>query len=215
MKGWIILIVLIVAAGWYLLSYGVPGGEAGKILTALRDNGVEKAFVSVSGANATVRFEAPAIDEELLDYTYSVARTALEASDVNVVRAEAYFEGDPVVAVTVTRGDDENPSVEDIRPVDKRIESVIGLFDAIPLDMNVDNDVARVTIQYYGNEKNFWHDFFGMALGIVEEAPWVERIIVKYVGEKNVTVTVDTNTVLNVYSGKINAETAASRITVQ
>jgi|GEM_PF-3684608 len=110
MKGLIILIVLI-AAAWYLLSYGVPSGEAGKIMTALKENGMEKAFVSVSDGSAKVRFEAPGISEDLLDYTYSVARTALEASDVNAVRAEAYFEGNPVVAVTVVKGNEENPSV--------------------------------------------------------------------------------------------------------
>ncbi len=215
MKGWIILIVLIAVAGWYLLSYGVPGGEAGKILAALKENRVGKAFVSVSGGKGLVRFEAPAINEDLLDYTHSVAKTALRASDVNVVRAEAYFEGDPIVAVTVYRGKEEDPGIEDIRSVERRVESVVGLFDAIPIDTNVGNDEARVTVQYYGNEGNFWRDFFGMALGIIEEAPWVERIVVTYVGEKNITVTVDASTVLDVYSGKISADAAAGKISMQ
>ena len=214
MKGWIFLIILI-AAAWYLVSNGIPGGEAGKILAALKENGVENAFVSVSDGSATVRFEAPGVNENLLDYTYSVARTALAASDANAVRAEAYVEGNPVVAVTVTRENEENPSVEDIRPVEKRVESVVGLFDAIPLDVNVDEDAARVRVQYYGSQDKFWHDFFGMAFGIIDAAPWVERIVVKYVGEENTTIAVDTNTVLSVYAGKIDAKEAAERIQIQ
>jgi len=83
---------------------------------------------------------------------------------------------------------------------------VVGIFDAIPLEVNVGEDIAKVSVQYYGDEGNFWHDFFGMALGIIEEAPWVRRIQITYVGEENITITVDTNTVLDVYTGKIDAK---------
>jgi len=215
MKGWILSGILILATVWYVATYGVPGSEAEKIMSALRDMGINRAYVSVSSGSATIRFEAPVLNENTANLAYSVAKIAMRSADVNRVRAEAYFEGTPIVAVTVEGGHEESPTLEDIRPAEKRIEAVVGLFDTIPLDVNVGEDEVHVTVQYYGKENEFWKNFFGMTFGMLTEAPWVERIAATYVGDENTTITIDANTVLDIYAGKTDMETTVQHIQIQ
>ncbi|MBP1911248.1 hypothetical protein [Thermococcus stetteri] len=161
-----------------------------------------------------VRFNAPAIDESLIDVAYTLARKAYEANGSKEVRVEAYFGNEPVLALTVKNGDFDNATFEDIRRPEFRIETDLGLFDVIVHDVRVTNDTASVSLEYLAGEDSFWRDYAKMSLAILEDAPWVSRVEIIYFGERNVSVSVSSDDLLKALSGELSPEEFANSISV-
>ena len=168
----------------------------------------------VSSGNLTViRFDAPAIDDGILGLSYDLARKALENGSDNV-RVEAYFNDEPVVALTVKDGDLAKATFEDIRRPEFRIETDLGLFDVLVHNVTVTNETAKVSLEYLAGEESFWRDYAKMSLAILEDAPWVERVEIVYFGERNVSVSVSSEALLKALSGELSPEEFAKEISV-
>lgn len=168
----------------------------------------------VNSDNWTViRFMAPTIDESILGLAYDLARKAYENGSENV-RVEAYFNDEPVIALIVKDGNLNNATFEDIRRPEFRIENDLGLFDVIVHNVTVTNDTASVSLEYLADGDSFWRDYARISLAILEDAPWVGRVEIIYLGERNVSVSVSSGDLLKALSGELSPEEFANSISV-
>ncbi|NJD98436.1 hypothetical protein E3E26_01295 [Thermococcus sp. LS1] len=182
--------------------------------TSSTEMAIENVTVLNSDNGTVVRFRAPAIDGNLLDTAYALAKRTYEANGSGDIRVEAYFGDEPVLALTVKNGDFDNPLFEDIRRPEFRIENDLGLFDVIVQDVKVTNDTASVSLEYLADGDSFWRDYAKMSLAILEDAPWVSRVEIIYFGERNVSVSVSSDDLLKALSGELSPEEFANSISV-
>ena len=166
-----------------------------------------------SGNWTVVKFETDVIDESLLGVLYTLAKRAHENGSRNV-RVEAYFGNEPVIALTVRNGDLSNATLEDTRRPEFRIETDLSLFDVLVHNVTVTNETASVSLEYLADEGSFWKDYLRMSLAILEDAPWVESVEIIYLGERNVRVSVPSDSLLKALSGELSPEEFAGEISV-
>ena len=166
-----------------------------------------------SGNWTVIRFETNVIDGGLLGRAYTLAEKACENGSENV-RVEAYFEDEPIIALTVRHGNVSNATIEDIRRPEFRIETDLGLFDVLVHNVTVTNDTASVSLEYLAGENSFWRDYTKMSLAILEDAPWVKNVEITYLGERNVSVSVSSDALLKALLGELQPEEFAREIRV-
>ena len=239
MKGKLLPLLLILIVGYFYFSgnFHVPNGlnpervidtaknvtdNLGKTSTTTETpsdgtgTGVDlTGNVSVIRSNnwTVVKFETDVIDEGLLGRAYTFAEKAIENGSENV-RVEAYFDDEPVIALTLKNGDLDKVTFEDIRRPEFRIETDLGLFDVLVHNVTVTNDTASVSLEYLAGEDSFWRDYAKMSLAILEDAPWVKRVEIFYLGERNVSVSVPSDALLKALSGESSPEEFAGEISV-
>ncbi|WP_198300146.1 hypothetical protein [Thermococcus siculi] len=197
-------------------SGGFSTGEVAQGLRgAMIDMGASDAYVSLSGERTLVQFEAPAVDEALMGMAYEVAKKAYETNPAKEVRVEAYYLGEPVLGLTVSNGDFDNPEFEDIRRPRFRVESDLGIFDVLVHNVAITNETASVTLEYLADEEGFWKDYFAMAFLILEDAPWVKEVSITYLADNgSLTVSTSSDDLLKLHSGEITAEELPSIVHV-
>ena len=166
-----------------------------------------------SGNWTVIRFETGVIDGDLLGRAYTLAERAHKNGSENI-RVEAYFDDEPVIALTVKDGNLNNATFEDIRRPEFRIETDLGLFDVLVHSVTVTNDTASVSLEYLADGDSFWRDYAKMSLAILEDAPWVEKVEIVYLGERNVSVSVPSDALLKALSGELSPEEFAGEIDV-
>jgi len=229
MKGKALLLILLIICGYVYFSgsFQIPDDlsperviESAKNVTDdLREtSGVTETSSGTEGSttiaeNVTVlnsnnwtviRFKTEVVDESLMGVAYALAKKAGNGSEN--IRVEAYFGDEPILALTVENGDFNNATFEDIRRPEFRIETDLGLFDVLVYNVTVTNDTASVSLEYLAGEDSFWRDYARMSLAILEDAPWVERVEILYLGERNVSVSVSSNALLKALSGELSPE---------
>ncbi|QDA32103.1 hypothetical protein FH039_11550 [Thermococcus indicus] len=242
MKGKALLLILLLIGGYVYFSGGfqIPDdlspervidtaknltNNAGETSTATEtpsSNGAESPGTDLAG-NVTVmnsgnwtviRFETSIIDGSLPGALYTLAEKARENGSENI-RVEAYFGDEPVIALTVRNGDLDNATFEDIRRPEFMIENDLGLFDVLVHNVALTNDTASVSLEYLAGEDFFWRDYTKMSLAILEAVPWVERVEIVYLGERNVSVSVSSDALLKALSGELSPEEFANAISVR
>ncbi|NJE05384.1 hypothetical protein E3E36_04350 [Thermococcus sp. M36] len=237
MKGKLLLVLLLIAGAYLYLNWDfqIPddlspkgvidtaknmtnnlGETSTTTETPLEETGTDLAGnVSVvsSGNWTVIHFETSVIDGSLLGALYTLAEKARENGSENI-RVEAYFGDEPVIALTVKNGDLDNAAFEDIRRPEFMIENDLGLFDVIVHNVTVTNDTASVSLEYLADEDSFWRDYARMSLAILEDAPWVERVEIVYLGERNVSVSVSSGDLLKALSGELSPEEFANSISI-
>ena len=235
MKGKLVLLLLLLLAG-YLYFNGtlqLPGGvdrevkslteefggggsteSASTIAGELEVMGLQNVSVSATEGSMEITFTAPYVGEVLESVVYSAAKKAYEKSKTKEIRVEAYFEEEPVLAMVVENGDFTNPTFEDIRRPEFKIESDLGLFDVVVHEVKVTNDTASVSLEYLAGNESFWRDYAKMSLAILEDAPWVGEVGITYLGERNVTFSIAADKLLDALSGELSPEEFAKSVRV-
>lgn len=169
--------------------------------------GASDAYVSLSSKRTLVQFEAPAVDEALMGMTYEVAKKAYETNPAKEVRVEAYYLGEPILGLTVSNGDFDNPEFEDIRKPEFKVESDLWIFDVLLHNVTVTNETASVILEYLADEEGFWKDYFAMGFLILEDAPWVKEVSITYLADNgSLTISSSSDDLLRLHSGEITAE---------
>ena len=186
-----------------------PGGEE----ISGMETTLENITVVDSGNWTVIHFETSVIDEGLLGRAYALAENTLENGSGNI-RVEAYFGDEPLITLIVKNGDLDSATIEDIRRPEFRIETDLGLFDVLVHSVTVTNDTASVSLEYLAGEDSFWRDYAKMSLAMLEDAPWVERLEIIYLGERNVSVSVSSDSLLKALSGELSPEEFAREIRV-
>ena len=161
--------------------------------------------VSVSTVNGStyVRLDVPAVNENLTGLLYRVA------VERNATRVDAYYLGEPVLRLERTNG---TYAFEDIRTPEFRIRTDLGVFDVNVIDVAVTNETASVSLEYLADADSFWKDYFKMAFAVLEDAPWVERVSITYVGERNATFSISSENLLLAWEGKLTARELAGAV---
>ncbi|NJE11381.1 hypothetical protein [Thermococcus sp. MAR1] len=232
MKGKLLLVLLLIAGAYLYLNWDfqIPDdlspeqvidtaknvtnslGETSGVTETPSSTGTEgsttiaeNVTVLTSDSGTVIRFKTEVIDESLIGVAYALAKKEHENGSENI-RVEAYFGDEPILALTVENGDFDNATFEDIRRPEFRIETDLGLFDVLVHNVTVTNDTASVSLEYLAGEDSFWRDYARMSLAILEDAPWVERVEILYLGERNVSVSVSSNALLKALSGELSPE---------
>ncbi|NJE43287.1 hypothetical protein [Thermococcus sp. GR6] len=243
MKGWAFLLILLLFGGYlYLNGYvkvpdnlgpdNIPGfnpngsssddpqgqytnSEASSLRDAVISMGIPDAYVSLSSERTLVRLETPAVNENLAGILYAVAERAYESNPAKEVRVEAYYLGEPVVALTVRNGDFSNPELEDIRTQEFRVESDLGIFDVIITNVSITNESTGVTLEYLADRDGFWKDYFAMSFLILEDVPWVETVSITYLADNGtVTLSMSSEDLLRLQKGDVTTEELPGLVTV-
>ncbi len=175
---------------------------------------IENISVSNSGNETLIRFETPVLDENLLGITYDLAKKAYEVNGSENIRVEAYFGDEPILALTIENGDFDNPVFEDIRRPEFRIETDLGFFDVLVHNVRVTNDTASVSLEYLAGEDSFWRDYARMSVAVLQDAPWVERVEIVYLGERNVSISVSSEDLLKAISGNLTPKEFADAVKI-
>jgi len=233
MKGKLFLLLFILLAGYLYYNgtvqlpegvdreiksltggFGAKGstGDSPSLSGELEVMGLKNVSISESGDSMEIAFTAPYVGDGLESMVYSAAKRAYEKSKSKKLRVEAYFGDEPVLAMMVENGDFSNPIFEDIRRPEFRIEADLGLFDVLVHNVAVTNDTASVSLEYLAGNESFWRDYTKMSLAILEDAPWVERIEIVYLGERNVSVSVSSDDLLDALSGELSPEEFAEKV---
>lgn len=219
----IIVLLIIIGLGAYLYMNGYvkipenlgqdnfPSTSSSTYASSLRDEvikaGASDAYVSLSSNETLVRFESPILNDDLLGLTYDIAKKAYSAKPAKTVRVEAYFSGEPILGLTVEDGDFENAQFEDIRRPEYKIETDLSLFDVVVYNVSLDEDSARVTLEYLADKEGFWKDYLAMSFVILEDAPWVKEVSLNYLSDNgSVTLTMSGDDILKVQSGKMTPD---------
>ncbi|WP_148883283.1 hypothetical protein [Thermococcus aciditolerans] len=219
MKGKALLLVLLLLGAYaYVNGYLSPEDVHSTVdrLSGERNgSGVSGSYsstipgnVSVSGANGSVyvRFDAPAINENLPGLLYTLA----EENNATIV--DAYYLGEPVLRLTLENG---SAFFEDIRTPEFRIRSDLGLFDVNIVDVSATNETAAVTLEYLADGEGFWKDYFAMAFVVLEDAPWVETVSITYLTENGtVTLSMSSEDIIRLQSGEVTSEELPGLVTV-
>ncbi len=241
MKGKLLLILLLIAGAYLYLNWDfrIPDdlspervidtaknltNDLGETSTATEkpfSNGAETSGTDLAGnvsvvssGNWTVvRFETSVIDGSLPGALYTLAEKWVKNGSENI-RVEAYFGDEPVIALTVKNGDLDNAAFEDIRRPEFMIENDLGLFDVFVHNVTVTNDTASVSLEYLAGEDSFWRDYARMSLAILEDAPWVERVEIVYLGERNVSISVLSKDLLKALSGNLTPKEFADSLKI-
>ncbi|WP_258083665.1 hypothetical protein [Thermococcus thermotolerans] len=241
MKGKLLLIFLLIAGAYLYLNWDfqIPDdlspervidtvknltnniGETSTAAETPFSNGTETSGTDLAG-NVTVinsgnwtviHFETSIIDGSLPGALYTFAEKWVKNGSENI-RVEAYFGDEPVIALTVKNGDLDNATFEDIRRPEFMIENDLSLFDVLVHNVTVTNDTASVSLEYLAGEDSFWRDYARMSLAILEDAPWVERVEIVYLGERNVSFSVSSSALLKALFGELSPEEFANAISV-
>ena len=216
MKGKALLLILLLLGAYaYVNGYispddvrsavndltGKENGDATSTLTPSEITG----NVSVSSVNGStyVRLDVPAVNENLTGLLYRVA------VERNATRVDAYYLGEPVLRLERTNG---SYAFEDIRTPEFRIRTDLGVFDVNVIEVTVTNETASVSLEYLADADSFWKDYFRMAFAVLEDAPWVERVSITYVGERNATFSISSENLLLAWEGKLTAEELADAV---
>ena len=216
MKGKALLLILLLLGAYaYVNGYispddvrsavndltGKENGDATSTLTPSEITG----NVSVSSVNGStyVRLDVPAVNENLTGLLYRVA------VERNATRVDAYYLGEPVLRLERTNG---SYAFEDIRTPEFRIRTDLGVFDVNVIEVTVTNETASVSLEYLADADSFWKDYFRMAFAVLEDAPWVERVSITYVGERNATFSISSENLLLAWEGKLTAEELAGAV---
>jgi len=216
MKGKALLLILLLLGAYaYVNGYISPDDVrlAVNDLTG-KENGDETSTltpsempgdVSVSSVNGStyVRLDVPAVNENLTGLLYRVA------VERNATRVDAYYLGEPVLRLERTNG---SYAFEDIRTPEFRIRTDLGVFDVNVIEVTVTNETASVSLEYLADADSFWKDYFRMAFAVLEDAPWVERVSITYVGERNATFSISSENLLLAWEGKLTAEELAGAV---
>ena len=140
------------------------------------------------------------------DAVYSVAKEAYEIYG-KPIRVEGSYNGEPILALV---SDDLNIdfSLEDIRRPKYMIETDIGIFDVLVDQIDLTQDEATITLEYYGTEEDFWSDYAGISFVTVQDVPGLEKITLKYVKPGFCfSVTTATDALLRYYADEITETT--------
>jgi len=216
MKGKALLLILLLLGAYaYVNGYISPddvrsavndltGEENGDATSTLTPSGIP-GNVSVSTANGStyVRLDVPAVNENLTGLLYRVA------VERNATRVDAYYLGEPVLRLERTNG---SYAFEDIRTPEFRIRTDLGVFDVNVIEVTVTNETASVSLEYLADADSFWKDYFRMAFAVLEDAPWVERVSITYIGERNATFFISSENLLLAWEGKLTAEELAGAV---
>ena len=159
--------------------------------------------VSTVNGGTYVRLDVSAVNENLTGLLYRVA------VERNATRVDAYYLGEPVLRLERTNG---GYTFEDIRTPEFRIRTDLGVFDVNVIDVTVTNETASVSLEYLADADSLWKDYFRMAFAVLEDAPWVERVSITYVGERNATFSVSSENLLLAWEGKLTAEELAGAV---
>ncbi|WP_324735408.1 hypothetical protein VFC49_09765 [Thermococcus sp. SY098] len=241
MKGKLLLVLLLIAGAYLYLNWDfqIPDnlspeqlidtaknvtnnpGETSSTIETPSSSGTETSGedlagnVSVvsSGNWTVIQFETSVIDGSLPGALYTLAEKARENGSENI-RVEAYFGDEPILAISIENGDFDNPLFEDIRRPEFRIETDLGLFDVLVHNVTVTNDTASVSLEYLAGEDSFWRDYARMSLAVLEDAPWVERVEIIYLGERNVSISVSSKDLLKALSGNITPKEFADAVKI-
>jgi len=237
MKGLAFLLALILIGGYLYLNgyvkvpedFGVDkfgetedsgaGFSENSSAQSLRDElikaGLKNVYVSLSPEETLVQFEVEAVDQDLIPALYSVAESAYSTNPAENLRVEAYFGDEPLMALAVKNGDFEGSAIEDIRRPGFRVENVLGLFDVVIHNVTVTNESVRVSLEYLAGEESFWRDYGRMSFAVLQSVPWVERVEIVYLGERNVSVSMNSEDVLRMARGELTREELAGAITLR
>ena len=223
----LIIVVVIVVVGIALHLKGpsetsAPGNIEleTQVFEDLKARGLEKSYVAIDDDSMLIRFEAP-VNDKLNDLMYDVALDAYEIAPKDNVKVEAYWTGEPVLAMTAKGSDLENKNVdalvfEDIRRLEFKIKTDLAIFDVLIYDINVDETVPHITLEYLADEEGFWRDYLSMCLLTVEDASWIDEVKFEYLGEEdNLTLISRRDDILGVYSGELTPEEFVARIQIQ
>ncbi|MEO2152094.1 MAG: hypothetical protein ABGW50_05500 [Thermococcus sp.] len=216
MKGKALLLILLLLGAYaYVNGYISPDDVRSAVNDLARernDGGTSTSTpsgipgnVSVSTANGStyVRLDVSAVNEDLTGLLYRVA------VERNATRVDAYYFGEPVLRLERTNG---SYTFEDIRTPEFRIRTDLGLFDVNVIDVTVTNETASVSLEYLADADSFWKDYFRMAFAVLEDAPWVGRVSITYVGERNATFSISSENLLLAWEGKLTAEELAGAV---
>mgnify|MGYP001371983795 CR=1 FL=1 len=191
----------------------------------MKDMGFEKSYVAIENGEMLIRLEAPVVDSSLPGYLVDLAAMGYMNYPVaNNVRVESYHMGEPLFGA-VAGGTDLNDYIEkkigadelaakfrfeDLRAPEIVVEQDLGVFDVLIGEVALEDNNAAVDLEYLGeSEKEFWSDFFSMALLVVEDCPWVETVQFNFHrndGEDIFTVKTSAEDILAVTEGSMSQE---------
>ncbi|NJE54172.1 hypothetical protein [Thermococcus sp. 21S9] len=216
MKGKALLLILLLLGAYaYVNGYISPDDVRSAVndLTGEKSNRTSTSTpapeipgnVSVSTLNGGtyVRLDVPAVNENLTGLLYRVA------VERNATRVDAYYLGEPVLRLERTNG---SYAFEDIRTPEFRIRTDLGVFDVNVIDVTVTNETASVSLEYLADADSFWKDYFKMAFAVLEDAPWVERVSITYVGERNATFSISSENLLLAWEGNLTSDELAGAV---
>ncbi|MFA5382814.1 MAG: hypothetical protein WC356_06615 [Candidatus Micrarchaeia archaeon] len=148
--------------------------------------------------------------DSFLDMDQLVYTTALEAYNIfqNPIRIEGYYLEEPVLALETNNPNDENSlQFIDIRNLEFMIENDLMIFDVLIEDININDDSILVELQYEGSENDFFNDFAAICFVIVQDAPQIQDISIKYLkNDLCLSMKTTSTEVLNFYNEKISMD---------
>ncbi|MFH0967773.1 MAG: hypothetical protein V1862_08845 [Methanobacteriota archaeon] len=192
-----------------------------EILLDLQNQGFTDCYVAIENPFILIRFESIP-DENLNDVMFSIAKTACDKTGLEYIRVEAYFMEEPIFALNAVCTDLKKNNYdtlvfEDIRNPEFKIESDLAIFDALIQEVKIDKATASISLEYLADEDSFWNDYVAMALLVVEDAPWVDKVVFEYIGDNdNKTLIIsDKDNILKLLSGEISAQVFVDQLQIQ
>ncbi len=204
LAGFIFVLFLLGILAFVYLVYFVDT-RAYDIQNYLSSLGLNSTYVNVSGNNIHVYFDSIAVDKypKIMGNIYSYIKSNYNFSNISIY---AYLSGEPVLRFDGTK-------YTDIRNDRFKVMSDLWNFDVIVDDVKISNETTHIYLEYLADEDGFWKDFYGMSFIAYEDTPWVNQIQITYLSnssnESNKTISISTDKLSALFSGKISSQELA------
>ncbi|MCC7552038.1 hypothetical protein KO317_00025 [Candidatus Micrarchaeota archaeon] len=180
--------------------------QANEISTYLKENNLNLIDINNENDFVLIKFSS----DSFLDMDQLIYNTALEAYKIfqKPIKIEGYYLEEPFLALETNNPNDENSlQFIDIRNPEFMIENDLMIFDVLVEDININDNSILVELQYEGSENDFFNDFTAICFVIVQDAPQIYDISIKYL-KNNLCLSMKTTSieVLKFYDGEISMD---------
>ncbi len=179
----IIILILLGGAYWYF-----SGQQKHQINQGIRNDAINQ---QSSKDYVTLSLSAPTPDETLMK-SLELAKEEYQTNKTKYITVLGYInltgEQEPYVKIEVNDGDFNSAKITDIRTSKFKIMNDLWLYDFLPYDIEINNNVATISLEYSGNISDFRYDLVDVAFNIYEDVQDIDEIEFNFVGKVNFTV---------------------------
>ncbi len=219
MKKLLVMILILVLPILFISS--VYADAETDIFNELKSMGFNNAYVAIEDDSLLMRFETPAISANFSDILLTIAIKGYEKYPAaKTVVVESYINDSPAAGV-IARGEDiaqwkkgalsdndlyDRADFIDLRSEEQEIRDDLSGFNALADEVAIGKNTVNITMNYFGEEKDFLNDFAAMAFTVVQDVPYADTITFTYLpqeGDKYLVMRTNANDILSLYDGSL------------
>lgn len=193
----------------------------------LLKRGWTNSYAAIGDKETLIRFEVNIIDANVIDYLADAAAMAHIIHPSDIVKAEAYYQNKPLLALTargtalqdfldgrISRQDlNESLAFKDLRNMEEKLINDLSIFDVFIEKVQLSKDTVAVELDYrFSDERTFWQDLLSMSVAVVSDIPWSKEIQFKYITESPFSINIPSVKVLSYLEGSITPAEFAAEI---